>query len=136
LRTQKEPTPSTPPDWEIWHPYWLWEEFPNNMWGNVKDRKSWLQKAIEFTGDHVLYGSWMMRVANEWKFSCEQNLTKRDMNMKAWIGHAAVAMAIQCPEDIVREAWGYLTKEQQDMANDAAQRAIDYWKERQCQKED
>ena len=42
-------------------------------------------------------------------------------------GHAAVAMAIQCPEDIVRLAWGYLTGEQQDLANAAAQRAIEFW---------
>lgn len=116
-----------PPDWEIWHPYTSWEEMQHNMWGAVKDRKSWLQRAIDFTGDHKLYGSWMRRVAAEWPMSCEQNLTKRDTNRKAWIGHAAVAMAIQCPEDIVREAWGYLTKEQQDLANAEAQSTIDEW---------
>lgn len=103
------------------------------MWGSVKDRKAWLQKAIEFTGDHDLYGSWMMKVADEWPFSCQHNLTKRDTNRKAWIGHAAVAMAIQCPEDIVREAWGYLTQKQQDDANAKAQLAIEYWESRQCQ---
>lgn len=111
----------------IWHPYWLWEELLFNMWGDVENKNEWLQKAINFTGDHELYGKWMMRVANEWKHSCEHNLTKPG-NKKAWIGHAAVAMAIQCPEDIVRLAWGYLSKEQQELANEKAQQAIDYWR--------
>jgi hypothetical protein len=40
-----------------------------------------------------------------------------------------------CPEDIVRSAWGYLTKEQQDLANQQAQNAIELW-EATCQRED
>jgi hypothetical protein len=39
-------------------------------------------------------------------------------------------MAIQCPEDIVREAWGHLTQEQQDNANQQAQQAIEYWEQK------
>lgn len=121
---------SMPPDWEIWHPYTSWEEMQANMWGAVKDRKEWLQKAIDFTGDHELYGSWMRKVVDEWPFSCEQNLSKIDTNRKAWIGPAAVAMAIQCPEDIVRQAWGYLTEEQQTLANNQASNAIRLWEAR------
>jgi hypothetical protein len=118
---------STPPEWEIWHPYTSWEEMQFNMWGNVKDRADWLQKAIEFTGDHELYGFWMLNAVNLWPLSCEQNLTKLDTNRKAWIGHAAVALAIQCPEDIVRQAWGFLSDEQQKLANKKAQEAIEQW---------
>jgi hypothetical protein len=118
---------SMPPDWEIWHPYTTWEEMQFNMWGNVKDRAQWLQKAIDFTGDHELYGSWMLKVIDIWPMSCEQNLTKLDTNRKAWIGHAAVALAIQCPEDIVRQAWGFLSDEQQRLANQKAQEAINKW---------
>jgi len=97
------------------------------MWGTVKDKDVWLQRAIAFTGDHVLYGSWMRKVTAQWKFSCEHHLTKLYTNRKPWIGHAAVALAIQCPEDIVREAWGHLTQEQQDLANHQAQMAIEEW---------
>jgi hypothetical protein len=118
---------NSPEDWETWHPYWMWEEWYFNMWGEVKDRKDWLQRAVDFTGDHELYGSWMLEVVQRWPFSCSHNLTKRGVNRKAWIGHAAVALAIQCPEDIVREAWGYLSREQQDLANIKAQQAIEKW---------
>lgn len=104
------------------------------MWGDAEPKNQWLKKAIEFTSDYNLYGLWMIKVAEQWKYSCEHNLTKTDINKKAWIGHAAVAMAIQCPEDIVREAWGYLTQEQQDMANMRAQEAINHWEVKQCQR--
>lgn len=124
--------PKTSDLFEQYHPYWDWEEIEHNMWGVVPNRKEWLDKAIEFTGDHRLYGSWMFRVADAWKYSCEHHLTKLETNRKPWIGHAAVALAIQCPEDIVREAWGYLTPEQQDLANDQAQKAIEYWERKQC----
>ena len=124
---------STPPEWEVWHPWWVWEEVPANMWGSVPDRKSWLQRAIEFTGDHELYGSWMLKVVEAWPYSCAQNLTKRDTNRKAWVGHAAVAYAIQCPEDIVRQAWGFLTDEQQKLANMKAQQAIEHWERKHAE---
>lgn len=116
-----------PASGEIWHPYWELEEFKSNMFGSVNHRKTWLQIAIIFTGDDELYGEWMLKVANQWQRSCEHNLTKGG-DKRSWIGHAAVALAINCPEDIVREAWGHLTKEQQDLANQKAQEAIDYWR--------
>ena len=102
------------------------------MWGSVKDRKSFLEKAIEFTGDAELYGDWMLRVIEEWPNSCEHNLTDISQNRGAWIGHAAVALAIQGPEDIVRSAWAKLWKLQQARANAKADEAIRRW---ECQRE-
>ena len=115
---------------QVWHPYWLWEEIPHNMWGDVKDRKDMLSKAVVFTGDHKLYGDYMVRVTNEWKVSCENALTDPYINQKAWVGHAACALALNCPEDIVRKAWGLLTNEQQYLANQKAGAAVQAWKER------
>ena len=112
---------------EIWHPYWLLEEVEANMWGSIAHRGTWRDIAVAFTGNAELYGEWMRRVADEWKFSCEHNLTKSG-DKRPWIGHAAVARAIGCPEDIVREAWGHLSTEQQDAANQKATEAIAYWR--------
>jgi hypothetical protein len=97
------------------------------MWGDVDNRKQMLEKAIKFTGDHVLYGSYMMRVIYEWPNSCDNALTDYQMNRKAWVGHAACALAIRCPEDITRQAWGFLTDEQRLLANAEAERAIQSW---------
>ena len=120
---------------EYWHPFWLWEEVKFNMWGDVDNKSVWLNKAIDFTGNHQLYGYWMIKVANEWTYSCQHHLTKVATNKKAWIGHAAVAYAIQCPEDIVRAAWSHLTDEQQYLVNNEALKAIKHWEDNVCQKE-
>jgi len=111
----------------VYHPYQNWEEVKFNMWGSVSDNKKYLDMAIKFTGDHKKYGSYMQRVINEWSISCENALTDYSLNRKAWIGHAAVALAIQCPENIVRLAWSYLTDEQKYLANEEARKAIASW---------
>lgn len=111
----------------VYHSHEKWEEIKAGMWSDVEDKKTMLQKAIEFTGDHALYGSYMMRVINEWPISCENALTDSAMNKKAWVGHAACAMAIGCPEDITRQAWGVLSDEQRFLANQEAARAIREW---------
>jgi hypothetical protein len=111
----------------VYHHFMDWEEIDHNMWGTVENKKAWLKRAVAFTSDHQKYGRFMMRVVNEWPFSCENALTDSSLNQKAWVGHAAVALAIGCPENITREAWGLLTDEQRLLANKEADRAIDCW---------
>ena len=112
---------------EIWYPFDQLEEADSAMWKNVNHRTTWLQLAITFTGNAELYGEWMLRVIEQWPRSCQHNLTKGG-DKRPWIGHAAVALAINCPEDIVRAAWGALSKEQQDAANKKAEEAIEIWR--------
>jgi hypothetical protein len=117
-----QPAPS-----EVWHPWWALEEVKHNMWGDVVKRQTWLQIAATFTADSQLYGHWMRKVVNDWPTSRAHNLTKPG-DKRAWIGHAAVAYAIGCPEDIVRAAWPLLTDEQREKANAEAQAAIELWR--------
>lgn len=99
------------------------------MWDTVEDRGSMLQEAIKFTSNWNAYGDYMDLVIKEWPYSCENALTDYNLNRKAWLGHAACAMAIGCPEDITREAWRHLTDEQRKMANRRAANAIRCWEE-------
>jgi len=114
----------------VYYNYKELEEYKKGMWCIVpigRKRKILLKKAINFTGDAELYGKYMLQVVDIWPISCEHNLTCRGMNRQAWIGHAAVCIALNCPEDITREAWRFLTKEQQDAANRKADEAIYLW---------
>ena len=103
------------------------EEVAHNMWGAVSHRRTWLEIAATFTGNAELYGEWMLRVVSDWPNSCAHNLTKPG-DKRPWMGHAAVALAIRCPEDIVREAWALLTADQQERANRKASEAIEAWR--------
>jgi hypothetical protein len=111
----------------IWVPIDQWEEIKANMWGDVPNRSRWLERAVIFTGNHRLYGRFMQRVVREWPNSCRNALTDANLNRRAWIGHAACALALRCPEDITRQAWGLLTHDQRQMANRQADRAIHAW---------
>lgn len=115
---------------QVWHDVRDWEEVAHNMWGEVDDRKTALWLAVSFTSDHNLYGSYMRRVVEEWPISTENALTDPHLNQKAWLGHAAVAMAHGIPEDVTRQAWGYLNNEQKLLANKEAERTIAAWKVR------
>lgn len=111
----------------VYHPVEDWEEILHNMWGRVDNRADMLERAIAFTGDHKRYGNYMVQVVEQWPISCENALTDQNLNQKAWVGHAACALALGCPEDITRKAWGYLTDEQRFLANREAARAITRW---------
>jgi hypothetical protein len=113
----------------IFHRYEKWEDYKAGMWRTVDkiSAERFLREAIAFTGNAEVYGEWMMRVIVLWPLACEHNLTDDTQNRKAWIGHAACQLAIECPEYITRSAWGYLNKNQQDEANAMADLAIARW---------
>lgn len=119
---------------KVWHHYEKWECFINGMWGASNKKNTLLREAIVFTGDAKLYGFFMRRVINEWPITCEQHLTDINSNRKAWLGHAACSLAIKCPEDITRQAWGYLSQDQQDSANLEAERTIAIWETKYASK--
>lgn len=114
----------------VWVPIESWEELQWNMWGEVSNRQRYLERAVIFTGNHRLYGRYMNRVVQEWPNSCLNALTDQSLNRRAWIGHAACALALHCPEDVTRQAWGVLNHEQRLLANRAADRAIQSWEMR------
>jgi len=113
----------------VWHPYTSWEEVAAGMWRQVagQERERLLREAIAFTGDAERYGASMLDVINAWPISCEHNLTDLGQNRRAWLGHAACCLAIGCPEDVTREAWGHLSEEQRIAADRKALTAILAW---------
>ena len=114
---------------QIYHHYQLWECYKNGMWISSNcDIK--LKQAIEFTSDHIIYGNAMFEVINNWKYSCENFLSNKSINRKAYLGHCAVSFKLNIPECITRKAWKYLTKEQQDLANNEALINILKWEQK------
>lgn len=110
----------------IWHPYWTWEELKYNMWGKVDNKDEMLNKAYSFMKQSDLWGKYMLKVVKKWKYSCEYSLTA-NINKQAWIGAAAVALKLKCPEDITREVWSKLSDKERENANKEADKAIKYW---------
>lgn len=114
---------------QIYHPYTKWECYKNGMWRTISlnEKSKILFDVIAFTGNHVAYGKAMDLVIQKWVYTCENHLTDMSLNRKAWLGHAACNLKFGWCESVVREAWGRLTQEQQDLANAEAERAIKVW---------
>ena len=99
------------------------------MWNKVdkKTESIMLETAIEFTGNHVLYGKSMNDVVFKWLNTMENHLTNKHINRMAFLGHCAVFYKLQIPEYIVRSAWKHLTDEQRRLADIQAENNIKEW---------
>jgi len=115
----------------VFHRWEKCEEYKTNMWRAVPPeyRDDYVAKSRQLMLDCHAFEIAMRRAVDEWPFSCEAALSASTMNHQAWIGHAGCAIAHNAPEDLTRQAWRTLTKDQQDAANAAADRAIAYWRE-------
>lgn len=99
----------------------MWRKVPPN------ERGGYVSASKELMLNPVLFRDAMVRAANEWKYSCETNLSAPTINKRAWIGHAGCCINHGSPEDLTREAWGLLDQDSQDVANRMADEAIAYW---------
>lgn len=120
----------------IYHHFSKCEEFKSIMWQTSLgiDKQEKIQQCVRFMSDTDLFSAAMKLVVNEWPTSCEANLTNAGINQVAWLGQAAAAIAIECPEDITKESWGLLDNEKQVLANNAAKMHIKKWKDAHLEK--
>ena len=110
----------------VYVPYWMWEDYQAGMWKKSQDEEL-LNRAIEFTGDHIRYGEAMSEVVIKWPHTTLNSLTNQSINQKAFVGHCAVQYRLGIPENITRMAWKELSSEQQIKANKVAEQAIKKW---------
>ena len=115
----------------VYHHYSKMEEFHSVMWKQipVEERAEAVRMSAELMANpHAFELACDKAVAN-WPNSAEANLTASVINHQAWIGHAACCINHGASEDLTRLAWRTLNQEQQDAANNAADNAIDRWRQ-------
>lgn len=110
---------------QIYVPYWEWEDWINGMW--KKGDETRLREAIEFTGDHVIYGNAMKEVITAWPRTILNTLTNPSVNKRAFLGHCAVCFKLGIAESVTRMAWKHLTDQQRYDADKVAQETINDW---------
>jgi protoheme ferro-lyase len=113
----------------IYHPYWVWEDykhgFYDNCSGSVKDKH--IEKGIEMFNSKKLTEENMFFVVDNWKYSCEHNLTNPSINKIAYIGQSACCVYAGIPSTVTMELWNMLDKKTQEQANAIAIKTIDRW---------
>lgn len=113
----------------IYHHYEELEEFHSGMWRIVRgeDRRRFIELSAALMRDCDGFSSAMTRATQEWKKSCEHNLTVEAANRLAWLGHAGCCINHRAPEESTRAAWHTLTPEEQALANEAAGLVLFRW---------
>jgi hypothetical protein len=110
----------------------LCEEYRSQMWKAVpiETRDGYIQQSADLMRDYDAFEKAMKKAVDDWPNSSACALTASTINHQAWIGHAGCAINHDAPEDLTRLAWRTLTQSEQDAANAAADRAIEYWASR------
>jgi hypothetical protein len=113
----------------IFHSYELWEDYKNLMYSDrdLLGKDKLVIKSINLLSDVNEFYKVMLLVIDNWKYSCENNLTNNNKNRKAWLGAAACSFNHKCPEYLTRVAWSLLDKKVQDKANNIAQKIIEQY---------
>lgn len=116
----------------IYHPYWLWEDYQSGFYENVSgaEKKQMTDKVLEMFNDAEKTKECMFFVVDNWKYSCEHNLTNESLNQIAYIGQAACCVYAKVPNTITMEAWSKLSKEVQKRSDEIAKEAIQRWNEK------
>ncbi len=113
----------------IYHPYQKWEDYKHGFYNNLsgKDKDEKIKLCIEMFRSVDKTKEYMNKVINEWKYSCEHNLTNESMNKIAYIGQAACCLFADIPNGVTMEAWNMLDNVVQVRSDRLAQTVIDNW---------
>lgn len=109
----------------IYHRYENWEDYKNGFYDNFTEEK--VKSAITMFSSEKLTRKYMLKVINEWKYSCEHNLTNISLNRIAYIGQAACCIYDSIPSNATKLAWGMLSDEIRCRSNSIAKEVLNTW---------
>lgn len=116
----------------ICHPYWLWEDYKSGFYDNLsgKEKENKIKSVLTLFNSAELTEKYMQRVVNEWKYSCEHNLSNESMNRVAYIGQAACCLYDKAPNLITMYAWKFLDLDVRERSDKIAKKIILLWEQK------
>jgi hypothetical protein len=117
----------------IYHHYNKWEDYKSGFYNNTsaKEKEKYISKVFDLFNNEELTNKYMSKVINEWKCSCEHNLTNLSMNRVAYIGQAACCIYANVPNLITMYAWKFLSDDVRTRSDKIALKKILIWEQNQ-----
>lgn len=117
---------------QIYHPYWDWECFHAGMYATKSDIDMETGRTMyqEFLSNIEKFTLAMYRVILLWPVSCEQFLTNQNINRIAWLGQSSMCLETGLSRKY-KSGFMLLTAQQQNAANNAAEKVLIEWIESQ-----
>lgn len=113
----------------IFHTFDKWEAVQYGFFETTHKTLTPVQceyKYKELLGNPDEFRVVLENVINEWKYSCEHNLTNKALNRIAWLGQAAMAYRYQIPA-IYSSGWKLLSDEERANADSVALGVLNEW---------
>jgi len=122
---------------QIYHHFSKWEDTRNGILKNGYNEKE--TEELTFMAKSLLcnpkeFYKIALKVIKNWIYASEQHLSNKSRNRHAWIGQASCCFAYGVPEYITKYAWRLMVKEEQDKANDIADKIISLWEKQNAKK--
>jgi len=116
----------------IYHSYDKWEDHAHGFYDNVsgKNKPELIQAVVNLFSSDPQTRYFMKRVIDEWKYSCEHNLSNISMNRIAWLGQSACCLSNGVPSTVTMEAWSEVPLPFRERADKIANDLIQEWEER------
>ena len=115
----------------IYHPWNKWEDYKHGFYGGLEYPKdNTLELYASLLRDLTKFENALKIIVNEWRYSCEHNLSNEGMNRIAYLGQAACALIYNVPNSISMGGYNLLTTEEQQAADAMAQKYLNLWLEK------
>lgn len=116
----------------IYHPYTYWEDYKCGFYDNSsgEEKKHQIKLVLEMFNSEEFTKEYMNKVIEEWRFSCEHNLSNESMNKIAYIGQAACCIYGGVPSTVTMEAWSLLDEEVKERSNKIANSVLNKWEDK------
>ncbi len=111
---------------QVYYTYDKWEDYQSGMY-NMTFNEILIDKAVKVLSTEKLFENIAKKVISSWDMSCIVNFTNNSCNKLAWLGQASCCYKYNVPEMATRIAWGKLSNDQREKANDIAQKIIEIW---------
>lgn len=110
----------------IYHRYEYWEDYKAGFYNNISgvNKDLMINKVVELFSSSELTETYMNKVIEKWKYSCEHNLTNLSLNRIAYLGQSACCIYAGVPSSITMEAWHLVSEENRNNANKIAEKII------------
>lgn len=113
----------------IYHPYTEWEDYQNGMYHEtVTD--DMIKKSAYILSNECLFYETCLQILKKWPKACENHLSNKGQNRRAWLGRAASSFWGGATEKATRIAWNNLDQKTQNRANLVAYKIIKIYEAR------
>lgn len=112
----------------IYHHFSKWEDYKSGFYSSsFNDTENHIALCIDILTNQKIFEDTALKMIDNWRYSIEHNLTDNTINRIAYIGQSSCCFANGTPSFVTKLAWGYLSENERNEANNTAKKILSDW---------